>query len=52
MRIVCYQTLNAATIAAAFQKAPAYATIPCQFNFEVPSSGNPFQVWTAGATRA
>lgn len=51
MRIVAYQTLNAATISAAFQKAPAYATIPTQFNFEVPSSGTPFQVWTAGVAR-
>lgn len=51
VRIVMRQTMNAAEIAMAFQKAPAKAAIPCQFNFEVPALGKPFSIWAAGADR-
>jgi hypothetical protein len=39
-------------VASAFQKAPTLAVIPCTFNFEVPTSGNPFTMYGAGASRA
>lgn len=45
MRIVAYQTINGGTIKSAFKKAPAIAVIPCQFNFEVPAAGQPFEIW-------
>jgi hypothetical protein len=51
VRLVAYQTINSGTIASAFQKAPAVALLPCQFNFEVPTSGIPYQTWTAGTAR-
>lgn len=51
-RVICYQTLNGGTIESAFRKAPDKALIPCQFNFEVPTSGIPFEIYTAGTARA
>lgn len=52
VRIVIRQALNGAEIASAFQKAPAFAVIPCQFQFEKPTSAQPFTIYTAGAARA
>ena len=52
LRLVCYQTLQGGEVQSAFRKAPALALIPCQFNFEVPSSGKPFELFAAGTTRA
>jgi hypothetical protein len=52
VRIICYQTLNGGTIESAFRKAPDKALIPCQFSFEVPTSGIPFEIFTAGTARA
>jgi hypothetical protein len=52
VRTIAYQCINSGEIASAFRKAPAVALIPCQFNFEVPASGVPFEIWTAGTTRA
>lgn len=52
VRIVAYQCFSGGEVKSAFKKAPSVATIPCQFNFEVPSSGNPFTIWGAGAARA
>jgi len=52
VRIICYQTINSGTISSAFRKAPAYATLPCTFNFEVPAAGSPFKMYTAGTARA
>lgn len=50
MRIICRQTINAAEISSAFQKAPAISVIPCQFNFEVPTTGEkPFAVYGTSA---
>lgn len=50
-RFVAYQVFNASQIKAEFKKAPAFATIPYQFNFELPSSGVPFSQWFAGTAR-
>jgi hypothetical protein len=52
VRMIGYQTLNAAKISTAFKKAPSYAVIPCQFNFEVPASGIPTEFYSAGVARA
>jgi hypothetical protein len=52
MRIIIRQALSAAEVASQFAKAPAFATIPVQFNFEVPAAAQPFDLLTAGAGRA
>jgi hypothetical protein len=51
MRIFMYQTVNIADIESAFTKAPAYAVLPAEFRFEVDSSGNTFEVYSAGTAR-
>jgi hypothetical protein len=38
-------------IQSAFKKAPDFATIPCEFRFEIDASSNIFDVYTAGPTR-
>lgn len=51
MRIFMYQTVNIADVESAFAKAPSYAVLPCEFRFEVDSSGNTFEVYSAGTAR-
>ena len=51
-RIIGYQCLNTGSIKMSFKKAPATASQPAVFSFEVPSSGIPFEAWTAGTVRA
>jgi len=51
VRAVFYQTLNSGKIATAYKKAPSYAVIPCTFNFEMPTSGIPWEYYGAGAAR-
>lgn len=51
MRIICYQTINSGSITSAYRKAPAFAVIPCTFNFEVPAAGNPWKMYSAGTAR-
>ena len=50
-RIVMRQTIQGGEVAMEFQKAPAYAGIPCTFNFEVPSALAVFSVYSAGVGR-
>lgn len=50
-RIVMYQVVNGSEIKSAFKKAPAIATIPVQFQFELPTSGIPFSMFSAGTAR-
>lgn len=45
MRIFMYSTVNVAEMEMAFAKAPAIATIPCEFRFELDASGNIFDVY-------
>jgi hypothetical protein len=52
MRIIVYQGVQGGSIKTSFDKAPKYAAIPCQFNFEIPASGFPFKFYTAGTSRA
>ena len=51
VRIVCYQTICSGEITTAFRKAPSFAVIPCTFNMEVPSAGQPWVMWSAGTAR-
>jgi len=51
VRMIAYQTINASQITMSNDKAPASVSIPVEFNFEVPSSGIPFQFWSAGTVR-
>jgi hypothetical protein len=51
MRTICYQTINSGSITNAYRKAPAFAVIPCTFNFEVPAAGNPWKMYSAGTAR-
>lgn len=52
VRILMPQTINGSEINMAFDKPPANAGIACEFMFEVPTSGLPFSVFTAGAARS
>lgn len=52
VRFVAFQTINAVAIDIANKKSPAMAALPTQFHFEVPSTGIPFQFWSAGTVRA
>lgn len=51
VRLFCYQTIQGGEVKSAFKRAPAMALIPCTFNFEVPSAGQPFEIFTAGVAR-
>lgn len=52
VRLLLRQTLQGGQIQSAFQKAPAFATIPCTFNMEIPTGGTkPWKMWGAGLTR-
>lgn len=51
VRIIMYQCINAGGIKSSFKKAPAMATLAAEFNFEVPSAGNPWKMYTAGQAR-
>lgn len=46
MRIFMYSTVNVAEMEMTFNKAPAIATIPCEFRFELDASGNLFDVYS------
>jgi hypothetical protein len=50
-RIVIRQALNGVEVNSAFKKAPAFATIPCEFSFEVPAALKVFSFYTAGIGR-
>ena len=52
LRIIAYQCINGGSVESAFQKAPAKAVLPCEFKFEVPASGIPWQMFSTGATGA
>lgn len=51
-RIIIPQALNGAEIKSSFKKAPAKAGIATDWKFEVPASGFPFSIYTAGVARA
>lgn len=54
VRIVAYQCIQGGDIASSFPAASStdYATMAATFNFEVPSSGTPWEAWTAGTARS
>lgn len=51
VRIIMYQCLNSGTVEQAFQRAPAKAMLPCTFQFEVPTAGQPIKYYAAGTAR-
>jgi hypothetical protein len=53
-RIVAYQCIQGGDIASSFPSVNStdYATLAATFNFETPSSGIPWEAWTAGVARA
>lgn len=52
-RLIGYQTLNTAEVKVTRAKGASNATLPAQFNMEVPAAGGqPFGYWTAGVARA
>lgn len=51
VRMIGFQCINGTTVKASFKKAPSFATLPCIFNFEIPTSGNPFKLYAAGTAR-
>jgi len=51
MRIVCYQTLQGGAMETEFKKAPDKALIPAEFQFETPTSGIPYKLYSAGTAR-
>ena len=50
-RIVMRQTIQGGEMSSEFAKAPAFAGIPCTFNFEVPPAGAVFSIYSAGTAR-
>src|SRR5690242_8111709 len=52
LRIIAYQCMQGGKIDMAFKKAPSIAVIPTDFSFEIPSSGLPWKMYSAGTTRA
>lgn len=51
VRLICYQTINGGTIEQAYRRAPSLAMLPCTFNFEVPTAGQPIKYYAAGTAR-
>ena len=51
VRLICHQCLQGGEISTAFQRAPEKALIACTFQMEVPSSGKPWTMYSAGANR-
>lgn len=53
LRAVAYQTIQGGDVMLEFNKpkADSNTVIPAEFNFEVPSSGNPLDFWSAGVAR-
>lgn len=51
MRIFMYSTVNIAEMEMSFNKAPAIATIPCEFRFELDASGNLFDIYTTSTRK-
>lgn len=52
VRLIAYQCISSGKISTAYKKAPSFAVIPTSWNFEVPSSGIPFEYYSAGTSRA
>lgn len=51
VRYIVYQTVNTAAVEFGPNKGTDYATLPAEFTMEFPSSGVPFEFWTAGTVR-
>jgi hypothetical protein len=51
LRLIFYQTINSGDVEQAYAKAPKFAVLPCEFMFEVPTSGIPWKQYAAGTAR-
>ena len=51
VRMIAYQCINGTDVEIEMAKSPSYAVMPCMFNFEVPTSGTPFEWYGAGVGR-
>lgn len=51
LRFVGYQMIQGGAVESVFKKAPDKAVIPCTFNMEIPVSGVPFNLFSAGVAR-
>ena len=52
VRLVMYQCVNGTAIKSENKKAPNISTITTEFNFELPSNGIPWKLYSAGTARA
>jgi hypothetical protein len=50
-RLIVYQSINSGDVELEFAKAPKKAVLPCEFKFEVPTSGIPWKAYAAGTAR-
>ena len=50
IRIIVPQAINGANVKSEFKRSE-FANIACEFQFEVPASGDPFELYGAGTTR-
>lgn len=51
LRLLIRQAIQGGEVNAEFKKAPDKSVIPCTFNVEVPATGKPWTMWSAGLTR-
>lgn len=51
VRWIVYQGVNGGTIEITSGRGTDYATLPVEISMEVPTSGVPFEIWTAGVAR-
>lgn len=51
LRLICRQTIQGGQVQNSFAKAPAFASVPALFNFEVPAAAKPFSFYSAGVAR-
>lgn len=50
IRLLCRQVFQGGSIQTTVKRGEV-ASMPCTFNLEVPSGGNPFTLWSAGTSR-
>lgn len=51
LRLVCYQCFAGGSLEMAFRRNPDFTSLPAEFNLEIPSSGTPFKLYSAGVAR-
>lgn len=51
LRLVCYQCFAGGALEMAFRRNPDFTSLPAEFNLEIPTSGTPFKLYSAGVAR-